>query len=70
MIVVPNAVAVPAVPDAYDHVPATSAPLSCVVGLVGENGESPKVLLIADNSPSVGVALSTVTVIVTVPPET
>jgi hypothetical protein len=70
VMAVPDAVAVPAVPDAYVHAPATSAPLSCAVGFVGESGASPNVLLIADKVPSDGVAFATVTVNVTVPPET
>jgi len=70
VMVVPDAVAVPTVPDAYDHAPATSAPLRRAVGAVGENAASPNVLLIADNVPSDGVAFATVTVIVSVPPET
>jgi hypothetical protein len=66
----PDTVATAVVADEYDHVPATALPAKVTAGDVNANVESPNVLPATANEPSVGVALSTVTVIVTVPPET
>jgi hypothetical protein len=66
----PATVATAVVAEPYDHAPATADPPNVAVGLLKLKSASPNVLVGMLNAPSTGVALSTVTVIVTVPPET
>ena len=66
----PDTVATAVVAEPYDHAPTTADPPNVAVGLLNPNAASPKVFAEILNSPSVGVAFLTVTVIVTVPPET
>jgi len=63
-------VATDVVAERNDHAPATADPPNVAVGLLNPNAASPKVFVEILNPPSVGVAFRTVTVIVTVPPET
>ena len=56
--------------DVYDQVPDTALPPNVAVGSLNENAGSPNVFVGTLSAPSVSVARETVTVIVTVPPET
>ena len=68
--VFPEIVATDEFADTYPHAPAIDDPPNDADGSVTPKATSSNVLAGNDNAPSDGVAFATVTVIVTVPPET